>query len=345
VAGIAMGLITEPGGAYAVLSDIQGMEDFLGDMDFKVAGTAKGVNALQMDCKIKGLTESVLREALEQARQGRLHILDKMNEALSQPRTQMSRYAPKMIRIQIPVEKIGAVIGPGGRVIRGIIEETGCSIDVSDEGGVTIGSTDQTMLDLARSRIEGLTRELVVGDIITGKVSRLTNFGAFVELIPGKDGLLRSEEMGEVETDIDIGQEITVMIQEIDNLGRLNLSRRALFGDEGQPAQPRPAPRPAPYGGDRRGGPGGPRPGGPGGPRPGGPGGPRQGGGGFGNRGGGNRGGGPGGPRQGGGPGGPRQGGGGNRQGPGGPRQGQGGGFQERRFLGGSAANRQRNDR
>ena len=349
VAGIAMGLITEPGGSYAVLSDIQGMEDFLGDMDFKVAGTAKGVNALQMDCKIKGLTESVLREALEQARQGRLHILDKMNEALSQPRTQMSRYAPKMIRIQIPVEKIGAVIGPGGRVIRAIIEETGCSIDVSDEGGVTIGSTDQAMLDLARGRIEGLTRELVVGDIITGKVSRLTNFGAFVELIPGKDGLLRSEEMGEVETDIDIGQEITVMIQEIDNLGRLNLSRRALFGDEGQPVQPRPAPRPAPYGGDRRGGPGGPRPGGPGGPRPGG--------GGFGNRSGGpggpRPGGGPGGPRQGqggnrqgpGGPGGPRQGQGGNRQGPGGPRQGQGGGFQERRFLGGSGADRQRNDR
>ncbi len=152
---------------------------------------------------------------------------------------------------------------------------------------MTIGSTDQAMLDLARGRIEGLTRELVVGDIITGKVSRLTNFGAFVELIPGKDGLLRSEEMGEVETDIDIGQEITVMIQEIDNLGRLNLSRRALFGDEGQPVQPRPAPRPAPYGGDRRGGPGGPRPGGPGGPRPGG-------GGGFGNRSGG-----PGGPQAG----------------------------------------------
>ena len=349
VAGIAMGLITDPDGAYAVLSDIQGIEDFLGDMDFKVAGTAKGVNALQMDCKIKGLSEAVLSEALEQARQGRIFILDKMNEVLSQPRDHMSAYAPKMIRIQIPVEKIGAVIGPGGRVIRGIIEETGCSIDVGDEGGVTIGQTDQAMIDMARSRIEMLTRELVVGDILTGKVSRLTNFGAFVELIPGKDGLLRSEEMGDVEPDIDIGQEITVMIQEIDNLGRLNLSRRALFGDDegGQPPAPRP---PAPRqgfgdrGGDRRGGPGGPRQGG---------GGPRQGGGGFGNRPGGDRRGGPGGPRQGGGQGGPRQGGGGNRQGGqgGGPRQGtgsprQGGGYQERRFLGNnSSTGRPRTDR
>ena len=344
VAGIAMGLITDPDGKYAVLSDIQGMEDFLGDMDFKVAGTAAGVNALQMDCKVKGLSEDILREALEQARQGRLHILDKMNIALAEPRTQMSRYAPKMIRVQIPVEKIGAVIGPGGRVIRAIIEETGCSIDVSDEGGVTIGSSDQAMLDLARSRVEGLTRELVVGDIITGKVSRLTNFGAFVELIPGKDGLLRSEEMGEIETDIDIGQEITVMIQEIDNLGRLNLSRRALFGDD----SPSPGPRPMPQAGNRPPGGGGfggnrgPRPGGPGGPRPGGGGNrPPGGGGGFGgNR---DRRPGPGGP------GGPRQGGGGNRQGGGGGfgggnRQGQGGGFQERRFLGNSGP-RQRPDR
>ena len=346
VAGIAMGLITDPDGKYAVLSDIQGIEDFLGDMDFKVAGTTEGVNALQMDCKIKGLSEDILREALEQARQGRLFILDKMNLALSQPRTQMSPYAPKMIRIQIPVEKIGAVIGPGGRVIRAIIEETGCSIDVSDEGGVTIGSSDQAMLDLARTRIDGLTRELVVGDIITGKVSRMTNFGVFVELLPGKDGLLRSEEMGDVESDIDLGQEITVMIQEIDNLGRLNLSRRALFGDDG-------GPRPQPQGnrgggggfgnrdrqgGDRRGGGGGfgGNRGGPQGNRGGG-------GGGYGNRdrqGGGNRGGGGGsyGNRD-------RQGG-GNRQGGGGygNRDRQGGGFQERRFLGNSG-NRPRPDR
>jgi len=330
VAGIAMGLITGPDNEYAILSDIQGMEDFLGDMDFKVAGTAQGVNALQMDVKIKGLTGDILREALEQARKGRMHILGKMNQTIAQPRSHMSPYAPKMIRVQIPVEKIGAVIGPGGRVIRAIIEETGCSIDVADDGAVTIGSSDQAMLDLARGKIEGLTRELVVGDIFTGKVSRMTNFGAFVELMPGKDGLLRSEEMGDIESDIDVGVEVTVMILEIDNMGRLNLSRRALFGEDGtpRPQSPRPAPRPSfgDRGGDRRPGPGGPRPsGGPGGGRSGGFGGNRD-------------------RRPGsGGPGGPRPGGGGPR--PGGSRPA-GGAMQDRRFLGGSgSANRQRNDR
>ena len=237
VSGIAMGLITDKTGKYAVLSDIQGIEDFLGDMDFKVAGTSNGVNALQMDVKIQGLTADILREALEQARQGRLFILDKMNEALSAPRLELSPYAPKMIRLQIPVEKIGAVIGPRGVVIRGIIEETGCSVDVSDDGGVTIGSSDQEMLNLAKSKVEALTRELVVGDIITGKVGRTTDFGAFIELIPGKDGLLRNESMIEGETEVDIGQEITVMIREIDHLGRINLSRKALFGEEEPPTQ------------------------------------------------------------------------------------------------------------
>ncbi|GIT69753.1 MAG: hypothetical protein Ct9H300mP27_08570 [Chloroflexota bacterium] len=232
VAGIAMGLVTNSDGGYAILSDIQGIEDFLGDMDFKVAGTAQGINALQMDIKFTGLTTSMLEEALEQARRGRIYILDKMTEAISVPREQMSPYAPKMVRIQIPVEKIGAVIGPGGRVIRSIIEETGASIDVSDDGGVTIGSSDQRMLDLARSKIDGLTRELVVGDILTGKIARVTNFGSFVELLPGKDGLLRNEEVGDMEGEPQIGQEVTVMIKEIDSMGRINLSRKALFGDD-----------------------------------------------------------------------------------------------------------------
>ena len=342
VAGIAMGLVTDAGGSYAVLSDIQGIEDFLGDMDFKVAGTANGINALQMDIKLTGLTGDILGEALEQARQGRLFILDKMNEAISQPRGQMSPYAPKMVRIQIPVEKIGAVIGPGGRVIRAIIEETGASIDVADDGAVTIGSSEQAMLDLAQSRIDNLTRELVVGDILTGKVTRLTNFGAFIELLPGREGLLRNEDLGEMEGELDIDDELTVMVQEIDNLGRLNLSRRALFGDNGGGA-PSPSPRPqAPRqpsfdrGGGGRSGPGGPpRGGGMGGGR-GGPGGPRPGGGGGrSGPGGPPRGGGMGGGR--GGPGGPRPGGGGGRSGPGGPpRSGGGGGMADRRFLGGS---------
>ena len=300
VAGIAMGLVTDNDGRYAVLSDIQGIEDFLGDMDFKVAGTAAGINALQMDIKLKGLDENILRQALEQARQGRLHILDKMAAAIQEARSEMSPYAPKTVRIQIPVEKIGAVIGPGGRVIRGIIEETGCSIDVADDGGVTISSSEQAMLDLARSKIDGLTRELVVGDILTGKVTRLANFGAFVELLPGKDGLVRNEDMGDMADDLQLGQEVTVMVREIDAMGRVNASRRALFGDD-TPAPPRP-PRPMQdrdrgprsggggygggggrggYGGgdrDRRGGPGGDRRGGPGGDRRGGPGGDRRGG-------------------------------------------------------------------
>ncbi len=311
VAGIAMGLVTDSEGRYAVLSDIQGIEDFLGDMDFKVAGTAAGINALQMDIKLKGLDESILRQALEQARQGRLHILDKMAEAIQEPRTEMSPYAPKTVRIQIPVEKIGAVIGPGGRVIRGIIEETGCSIDVADDGGVTISSSEQSMLELARSKIDGLTRELVVGDILTGKVNRIANFGAFVELLPGKDGLVRNEDMGDMADDVQVGQEVTVMVQEIDAMGRVNVSRRALFGDDG-PATPRPprppqdrerGPRSGGYGGGNRGGQGGDRRGGYGGNR--------------------------------GGQGGDRRGGpGGNRGGPGGDRRG-GGSPADRRFLGG----------
>ena len=281
VAGIAMGLVTGDDGKYAVLSDIQGVEDFLGDMDFKVAGTAAGVNALQMDIKLKGLNQEILSQALEQARVGRLHILDKMNEAISSPSTEMSAHAPKMIRLKIPVDKIGALIGPGGRIIRGIIEETGCSIDVQDDGSVTVGGSDAAMLDLARSKVDALTRELAVGDIFTGKIVRLTSFGVFVELVPGRDGLVRSGDLGDLESEVEIGQEITVMIQEIDSQGRLNLSRRALFGDnggqQGEGSRP-PAPqgnfdrgrRPGGFSGGR-GGPGdrGRRPGG--GPRPGGP--------------------------------------------------------------------------
>ena len=249
VAGIAMGLITGDDGEYAILSDIQGIEDFLGDMDFKVAGTSAGVNALQMDVKTTHLTPAILKEALEQARQGRMHIMGKMNEAISEVRGQMSEHAPKMIRLKIEVSKIGALIGPGGRVIRAIIEETGTSINVEDDGSVTIGGVDAAMLELARSKVDALTRELQIGDIFTGKVVRLTNFGAFVELVPGKDGLIRNGDLGDMEEDLAEGQELTVIIREIDAQGRVNLSRKALFGDDSPLA-----PRPEPSGGFNRGG-------------------------------------------------------------------------------------------
>ena len=258
VAGIAMGLVTGGNDQFAILSDIQGIEDALGDMDFKVAGTTQGVNALQMDIKGKGLIEDVLRQALEQARVGRMHILEKMKEAIAQPRSELSPHAPKMLRLKIPVEKIGALIGPGGRIIRAIIEETSATIDVEDDGTVIIGAPSDSMLEHARGKVEGLTRELVVGDIFTGKVTRITSFGIFVELTPGREGLVRSGDLGDAEDGFKVGQEITVMVQEIDSQGRLNLSRRALFDDNGgQPQRPRPPSQP-PF--DR----GRPRPGGPG---------------------------------------------------------------------------------
>ena len=282
VAGIAMGLVVGENGQQAILSDIQGVEDFLGDMDFKVAGSADGVNALQMDVKIKGLTVDMLSQALEQARVGRLHILDKMNEVMTESRDDVSDFAPKMVRLKIPVEKIGALIGPGGRIIRGISEETGTSIDVQDDGSVTIGGSDGAMLQQARAKVDSLTRELQVGDIFTGKIVRLTSFGVFVELLPGRDGLVRSGDLGDIENEAEVGQEITVMIQEIDSQGRINLSRRALFGDDGSPITPPPRQpvqsggfdrgprRPGGFGGGGGGGRGpqdrNRRPGGPGGP-------------------------------------------------------------------------------
>ena len=258
VAGVAMGLVIGENGKYSILTDIAGMEDHIGDMDFKVAGTAKGINALQMDIKVGGLTHEILEEALKQAKEGRLFILGRMVEAISEPRDHLSPYAPKLVRITIPVAKIGAVIGPGGRMIRSIQEETGASIDIEDDGTVLIGSSDDATIQAAKSRIEALTRDLAVGDIFTGKVQRVTSFGAFVELVPGKDGLLRMEELGEVEEPLEVGQEITVMVKEVDHMGRINLSRRALYGDsESQPGDTSQPSRP-PY--QRAPGAGGPPP-------------------------------------------------------------------------------------
>ncbi|MDP3063946.1 MAG: polyribonucleotide nucleotidyltransferase, partial [Chloroflexota bacterium] len=256
VAGVAMGLVMGEGGQYSVLTDIQGVEDHLGDMDFKVAGTAQGITALQMDIKVKGLTLEILSKALAQARDARLFILDKMKEALTAPRAQLSAYAPKMFRMKIPVEKIGAVIGSGGRTIRSIIEETGATVDVEDDGVVLIGSTDEAAARKAMQRVDNLTRELAIGDIFTGKVTRIASFGAFVELLPGREGLVRSGDLGEAENGLKIGLEMTVMVTEIDSMGRVNCSRRAVTGEASAPGAGRP-----PMGGR----PGGFRPG-PGGP-------------------------------------------------------------------------------
>jgi len=234
VAGIAMGLVMTEDERYVILTDIQGVEDALGDMDFKVAGTANGITALQMDIKIKGITYGIMEEALEQARKARLFVLEKIVDTLAEPRLELSPYAPRMIRISIPVEKIGSVIGPGGKTIRSIIEDTKTTINVDNDGKVTIGSVSQEAAQKAVERIENLTREAEVGGIYTGKVVRIMNFGAFVEILPGKDGLvhiseLSNEHVGSVEDVVSVGDEITVTVKEIDSMGRINLSRRALL--------------------------------------------------------------------------------------------------------------------
>lgn len=241
VAGIAMGLVTDDNGNFVILTDLEGQEDFNGDMDFKIAGTRKGITAIQMDTKLKGLTMDIIEKTLEQAREGRLFILDKMNETIGTNRADVSPYAPRMTKIKIDPAKIGAVIGTGGKTIRSIIDETKTTIDVTDDGTIIIGSPDMEATQKAISIIEGLTREAQVGDIYTGKVSRILDFGAMVEILPGKEGLVHISELADyrvnkVEDEVKIGDEITVKVINIDNLGRVNLSRRALFEKEGEAA-------------------------------------------------------------------------------------------------------------
>ncbi|CAH1193470.1 Polyribonucleotide nucleotidyltransferase [Paenibacillus auburnensis] len=236
VAGVAMGLIKD-GEHVSILTDIQGMEDHLGDMDFKVAGTAEGVTAIQMDIKIAGIDRKILKEALEQAREGRLFILGKMMEAISEPRPSLSQYAPKIIIININPDKIRDVIGAGGKIINKIIEETGVKIDIEQDGRVFIGSSDEAMIQKARGIIEGIVKEVQVGEIYVGTVRRIEKFGAFVELIPGKDGLvhisqLSTERVAKVEDVVAIGDTITVKVTEIDQQGRVNLSRKAVLTSE-----------------------------------------------------------------------------------------------------------------
>ena len=234
VAGIAMGLIMGKDGKVAVLTDIEGIEDHLGDMDFKVAGTDIGINALQMDVKIPGLNMEILSKALEDAKVARLTILEEMIKVLAKPREGLSKYAPKMEIIKIDKTKIGTIIGSGGKTIRGLIEETGATIDVDDEGHVTIGSDDLDSIKLASEKIQQMLKEIEKGDIFTGKVARKTNFGLFVSLTPSKDGLLRAEEMSSNENEPRIGDELTVVVIDVDHMGRVNLSRRQVLGEEGK---------------------------------------------------------------------------------------------------------------
>ncbi|WP_066288897.1 polyribonucleotide nucleotidyltransferase [Bacillus sp. FJAT-29937] len=236
VAGIAMGLI-KSGEHYSILTDIQGMEDHLGDMDFKVAGTAKGVTALQMDIKIEGLSREILEEALQQAKKGRIQILDSMLSTIDQPRQELSKYAPKILTMHINPDKIRDVIGPSGKQINKIIEETGVKIDIEQDGTVFISSTNEEMNQKAKKIIEDIVREVEVGQMYLGKVKRIEKFGAFVEIFNGKDGLvhiseLAEERVGKVEDVVSIGDELLVKVTEIDKQGRVNLSRKAVLREQ-----------------------------------------------------------------------------------------------------------------
>ncbi len=236
VAGVAMGLIKD-GDHTSILTDIQGMEDHLGDMDFKVAGTSAGITAIQMDIKIDGIDRSILTEALDQAKEGRMFILGKMLETITEPRKELSKYAPKILSLKINPDKIRDVIGSGGKIINKIIEDTGVKIDIEQDGTVYIASADEAANQRARAIIEGIVREVVVGEVYTGTVKRIEKFGCFVEILPNKDGLihisqLANERVAKVEDVVNIGDQIEVKVTEIDNMGRINLSRKALLNSE-----------------------------------------------------------------------------------------------------------------
>ncbi|HOL99756.1 MAG TPA: polyribonucleotide nucleotidyltransferase [Limnochordia bacterium] len=236
VAGIAMGLVMMDG-KYTILTDIQGLEDALGDMDFKVAGTSRGITALQMDIKISGVTQLIMAEALEQARKARLFILDKMLAVIPKPRPDLSKYAPRIITMEIPVDKIRDVIGPGGKIIRDIIAKTGVEIDIEDDGRVYIASTDEEGGKKAQQLIERYVKDVEVGETYLGVVKRIMNFGAFVEILPGKEGLvhisqLENRRVKRVEDVLKVGDEVLVKVLEIDRQGRINLSRKEALAEE-----------------------------------------------------------------------------------------------------------------
>ena len=236
IGGIAMGLILE-GDRFAILSDIQGLEDFLGDMDFKVTGSRDGITALQMDIKIEGISIEIMRVALEQAKRGRIHIIDKMEAALPGPRKELSTWAPRIITINIPQEDIGTVIGPGGKMIRRIIEETGATIDIEDDGTVLIGSVDSAGGEAARDWIVRLVKKVQVGGVYIGKVTRIIPAGAFVEILPGKEGLvhisqLENRRVEKVEDVVSIGAKVIVKVKEIDEKNRVNLTMKGVSPEE-----------------------------------------------------------------------------------------------------------------
>ncbi|MEW5859304.1 MAG: polyribonucleotide nucleotidyltransferase [Cyanobacteriota bacterium] len=241
VSGAAMGLIKE-GEEVRILTDIQGIEDFLGDMDFKVAGTDTGITALQMDMKISGLPLDIIAKAVEQAKGARLHILDKMLATIDQPRTEMSPYAPRLLTIKIEPELIGMVIGPGGKMIKSITEETGAKIDIEDDGTITISAVDGEKAKKARNIIQGMTRRLNEGDVYAGRVTRIIPIGAFVEVLPGKEGMIHISQLadyrvGRVEDEVAVGDEVIVKVREIDSKGRINLTRLGIHPDEAAAAR------------------------------------------------------------------------------------------------------------
>ncbi|TVQ59850.1 MAG: S1 RNA-binding domain-containing protein, partial [Spirulina sp. DLM2.Bin59] len=241
VSGTAMGLIKE-GDEVRVLTDIQGIEDFLGDMDFKVAGTDSGITALQMDMKITGLPLTVISQAIAQAKEGRMHILEKMLAVIDKPRSELSPYAPRLLSIKIDPDMIGLVIGPGGKNIKGITEQSGAKIDIEDSGKVTIYCNDPEGAALAKRIIEGMTRKLSEGEVYFGKVTRIIQIGAFVEILPGKEGMIHISQLadyrvGKVEDEVAVGDEVVVKVREIDSRGRINLTRLGIHPDEAAAAR------------------------------------------------------------------------------------------------------------
>jgi polyribonucleotide nucleotidyltransferase len=226
-----MGLILNPDGNYAILTDIQGLEDHLGDMDFKVAGSRSGVTALQMDIKVKGVTPQILSEALEQAKKARLEIIEHMESTLPEPREEVSEYAPKTVKINIPTDKIGMVIGSGGSTIKEIVAEFDVTMDINDDGEVRIGGMSSENIEGAKNRVEQIVKDVEVGDVYEGKVVKLMDFGAFVNILPGKDGLVHISEINDervdsVESALEVGQEIKVIVKRIDDQRRIDLSAR-----------------------------------------------------------------------------------------------------------------------